>query len=136
MRSETAVALGARAPARQPTLRGLLAFDAATCLGMGVLLIVAATPLAPLLGLPQALLGWAGGLLLPSAALMAAGAALPSLRAALARLVVAGNLAWVVASVAVLGLTAPSGLGIAFVLAQALVVAVLAALERRALRAA
>jgi hypothetical protein len=133
----SAVSILARphASSAAPTLRGLLAFDAATCLGMGVLLVAAGTPLASLLGLPAALLGWAGLLLFPSAALMAAGAARRRPPTLLVRLVVAGNAAWVLASVAVLVLTAPTLLGIAVVLAQALAVAVLAALERRALRA-
>jgi hypothetical protein len=136
MRSENTVALGPRAPARLPALRGLLAFDAASCVAMGVLLVVAAEPLAPLFGLPATLLAWAGGLLLPSAALMAVAAALQPRGTGMAWLVVAGNVAWVLASAAVLVLTAPTALGVAVVLVQALAVALLGLLEGRALRAA
>jgi len=49
----------------------------------------------------------------------------------LARLVVAGNFAWVAASLAALVPVGPNALGAAFLLAQAAVVAALALLEAR-----
>jgi hypothetical protein len=117
-------------------LNAVLLFDAATCLLMGMALLVLADVVAPLLGLPAGLLRWAGALLLPCAALMAiAGIKVPAPRA-LVLLIVAGNLAWVVASVyvavAVAGITL---LGQAAVAAQALVVLVLAIQEWRGLSA-
>ena len=124
-----------RTSPRLPALRTLLVLDATTCLLMGGLLLAAAAPLASLLGLPQSLLGWAGLLLLPCAALMGAAAAMRRPLPALVWAVIAGNAAWVLASLGVLGL-ATTGLGVAFVLAQAFVVAVLLELERRALAAA
>jgi len=116
------------------SLRAVLAIDAGTCLAMGLLLVAAAAPLAGLLGLPEPLLFWAGMLLFPCAALMAGTAAMRPPPAALAWLVIAGNAAWVLASVGVLLVTAPNFLGTAFVLAQAAVVLVLLVVERRGLR--
>jgi hypothetical protein len=113
-------------------LRQILAIDAATCVAMGLLLVVAADPLSTLTGLPHALLFWAGVLLFPSALSMAAAAAVP--RPALVWLVIAGNAAWALASVAVATvLFEPTSVGRAFVLLQAAVVAVLLVLERRGL---
>lgn len=113
-------------------LAAVLLFDAATCLAMGVALLALAGVLASFLGLPVALLRWAGVLLLPCAALMAiAGRRVPPPRA-LVMLIVAGNLGWVTASayvaVALPGLTTAGQVG---VLAQGLAVLVLAVLEWR-----
>ena len=119
-----------------PSLRTLLLFDAATCLLMGVALLALTGPLSQWTALPPGLLTWAGALLLPIAAYMAAVALWWPGSAPAVWLVVAGNLAWVFASMAVIGGAAPANIwGIAFVLAQALVVAVLALLEAGALRA-
>ncbi|MBX3637407.1 MAG: hypothetical protein KF683_18720 [Rubrivivax sp.] len=113
----------------------VLWFDAATCLLMGAALLSLSAPLAVLLGLPPALLRWAGLLLLPCAMLMALAARQRPPASALVGLIVAGNLAWAVASGVVVavadGLTA---FGTAFVLLQAAAVLVLAALEWRGLR--
>lgn len=119
------------------SLRPLLAIDAATCAVMGLVLNIAAAPLAALTGLPAALLGAAGLSLLPIALFMALVAWRP--HPAAVRLVVLGNAAWVAASLLLVvptGWVAPTTLGIAFVLAQALAVAVLALLEQAAARAA
>jgi hypothetical protein len=117
-------------------LRAVLALDAATCLAMGALLVAAAAPLAGWLGLPQALLFWAGIVLFPCAALMAGTAALRPPPASLVRLVIVGNAAWVLASLGLLVVFSPNALGIAFVLVQAAVVLVLLRLEQRALQSA
>ena len=106
-------------------LRRTLAVDAATCAGFGVLLFLFHEPLAGLLGLPAAVLYHAGLALFPCAALMM----IARNRHSLSWVVVAGNAAWVVASVALLLLTSPTLLGYAFVIAQAVAVAVLAELE-------
>jgi hypothetical protein len=113
-------------------LRRTLAVDAATCVAMGALLVAFQAPLAGLLGLPAALLFYAGLALFPCAALMLAA----HRSRALAWLVVAGNAAWVAASVAVLLVASPTALGYAFVIAQALAVAVLAWLESLGIRTA
>jgi hypothetical protein len=131
--TDLALDRGARA-GRAITLRRLLAFDAATCLAMGVALLALAGPLAAPLGLPAGWLRGAGALLLPCAALMAWAARPAAHQRALAGVVVAGNAAWVAASVAVSALFALTAVGEALVLGQAAAVALLAALEARALR--
>ncbi|MDP3255638.1 MAG: hypothetical protein Q8S58_08935 [Bosea sp. (in: a-proteobacteria)] len=104
-----------------PLLRGALALDAAACAGMGVLLSLAAAPLSGLFALPPDLLRGAGLLLLPCAALLG----WLSRRRELPRLavlaVIGVNLIWIADSLLLLagGWFMPSGLGIAFVLAQA-----------------
>jgi hypothetical protein len=115
-------------------LRAVLAFDAVTCLVMGVLLVAGAAPLAGWSGLPVNLLRVAGVALFPSAALMATAAA--TRRPALVWLVIAGNVAWVLASLAVAAVVASAtAVGIISILVQAVAVAVLAWLEFRGLPA-
>lgn len=117
------------------SLRPLLLLDAATCAAMGLVLDFGAQPLAALTGLPAGLLLAAGISLFPIALFMAMSAWRP--HPAAVWLIIAGNAGWVLGSLALLipGLLAPTMLGIAFVLVQALAVAVLAWLERGALRA-
>lgn len=116
------------------SLRTLLAVDAATCALMGSALLAAPQALGGVLGLPPAFVGWAGVLLFPCALLMLVAALPRSTPPALAWLVVIGNAAWVLASLAVATIVfTPTALGVAFVLAQALAVALIAALEYRAL---
>lgn len=112
--------------------RALLRLDALVGLGCGLALSVAAGPLGALFGLPPTLLLIAGLALFPCAALMLLAArGTPGARV-LVTLVVVGNWAWAAASLALLALTSPSPLGIAFVLAQAAVVAGFAWFEGRA----
>lgn len=112
-------------------LRNALALDAAACAGTGLLLAFAAAPLAGLLGFPEAFLRGAGLVLLPCAALLA----LFSSRETLPRLavyaVIGVNLLWIADSILILvaGWFTPTGLGIAFVLAQAAAVAIVTELE-------
>ena len=108
-------------------LRGVLAFDAATCIIMGLLLALLPMPLSVWLGLPAALLLGAGLLLFPCAALMLLASARP--HPLLVGLVVFGNVAWVAASVLVVVLMGPAVLGAVFVVGQAVVVGVLAWVE-------
>lgn len=118
----------------EPDLTQILRVDAFTCIAMGMLLVAAATPMSALLGLPAPLLLWAGVVLFPCAALMLMAAQRPRF-APLVWVIVLGNLTWVAAS-AVVGLAFdPTPLGLAFVVVQAAVVAVLAWLEWRGLRA-
>jgi hypothetical protein len=113
-------------------LRPILAFDAATCAAMGLLLALAAGPIAAITALPVPLLREAGIVLLPFAAfvLWAAkrGGGWP------VQAVVAANIAWVAASVALIA--SPWGgnaFGMAFVTMQAATVALLAGLQWRGL---
>jgi len=112
-------------------VRTVLKLDALTCLAAGAVMSLGAVPLSAPLGLDPLLLLVAGCSLFPVAALFAWMAWTASLGPGLVRLAVVGNAAWVAASIAVLVLAAPTSLGIAFVAAQALVVAVLAAMEHR-----
>jgi hypothetical protein len=125
-------------PAFFPTVfvSRVLLLDAVTCAAMGALLTGLSSTLAPVLGLPMALLLWAGILLFPSAGLMVIAASLKPFRSLLCWLVVAGNVLWVVASIAVLTELEPTPLGLAFVLVQAAAVAILAMFEWRGIRQA
>ena len=114
-----------------PFLRNALALDAAACAATGVLLSLAAGPLAGLLGFPQGFLRGAGLTLLPCAALLAWFASRIALPRLAIHAVIAVNLIWIADSIVILvaGWFQPSGLGIAFVLAQAATVAVVTELE-------
>lgn len=116
----------------------LLLVDAASCAALGALLALVPTPVAGLTALPPALLLGAGLSLLPVAAFIAWVATRTPVPVAGVRVVVAGNLLWVAASLVLLvsGWIAPNALGTAFVAGQALVVALLAGLEHAALRGA
>ena len=128
------------ADALHPTsfLRFAMLGDAAASGATGLLLAAGAGTLAPLLGLREGLLRGAGLLLLPYAAFVAwlgarRGGGVP--RNAV-RAVVAINLLWALDSVLLLemGRVSPTGLGIAFVLAQAAVVLGFAGAQWMALR--
>jgi hypothetical protein len=116
-------------------LRRLLVVDAITCLAMGAALVFATAPLSGLTRLPSDLLLAAGLVLLPIAGFMLVLARRPSPSPAGVRVVIAGNMLWVLASV-LLPLSPqidPSGIGLLGLMAQAAGVAVLAALEQYAL---
>ncbi|MDO9707426.1 hypothetical protein [Paracraurococcus lichenis] len=119
-------------------LRRVLWLDAASCIGMGLLLAALAAPLARWFGLPQMLLHETGLFLIAFAALVAALAWRQASPRLLFWLVVVGNVLWALDSVLLLvsGWVAPTALGGVFVVAQALVVAVLAELEYAGLRRA
>ncbi len=118
------------------SLRGILRLDAITCAAMGAGLLLASEPVGTLTRLPTALLFAAGALLMPVAVFIAVVAERPA-RAAVGA-VILGNLAWVLASLALLlgGHVSPNALGATFVLVQALAVFALATLEGAALRGA
>ncbi len=127
----------ASSDAGMAALRRILAVDGVTGIAMGALLTPAAAALAPWLGLPQALLFWAGVLLFPCAALMLATARMPRPAPLLTWVVIVGNAAWVLGSAYVaFGPLEPTVPGRLFVVAQALVVSALTVLEWRALRRA
>ena len=115
-------------------LSRVLLADAATCLVFGLLLVVDGSALSGPLGLPVGLLHGAGALLLPCAALLLWLGLRPAPRPWMVGGVIALNAVWVVDSVLLLELTAPTMLGTLFVLAQAAVVALLALLERAGMR--
>lgn len=108
-------------------LKRILFLDAAATGVMGLALLTAAEALGRWTGLQPGLLQGAGAVLVPFAALLAWAALqrAPSRRIVLALIV--GNALWVIDSVLLLFTPwlSPNGLGVAFVLGQALAVAVL-----------
>jgi hypothetical protein len=116
------------------TLKNILAVDAATCAVAAVVGIFDAPLIAPLLGLPEAVVFIAGWICLPAALLLGFLILQPS--KALLNLIVLGNIGWVLASLAVVMLLGASmtGIGIATVVAQAIGVLVFALLEAKGAR--
>ena len=117
-------------------LRNVLVADGVVTGATALLLAVAAGPLGDLFDLPVTLLRVAGLALIPSGALVLGLGVRGTTSRPLVRLLIAANLAWVVASVGLLlsGWVDPSGIGIAFTLLQAAVVAAFADLQYRGLR--
>lgn len=121
---------------RETFLRRVLLVDAASSALMAVALMAGADALAPILGLPKALLLGAAVAFVPFAALVLWIATRETLPRAGAWIVIGLNAAWAVDSVLLLftDWVSPAALGTAFVLAQAAAVAVLAELEFVGLR--
>jgi hypothetical protein len=119
-----------------PYLRRVLWADALVCLTCGLLLVLGAQLLADLLALPATLLLPTGIFLLPYGALVAwiATRANPPRWAVWAVVIV--NVLWVVGSFALLvsGGVTPNALGIAFIIAQAAIVACFAIVQTVGLR--
>jgi hypothetical protein len=109
-----------------PFLRNALLVDAAASGATALLMIAGAGLLDGLLGLPAALLRGAGLVLVPYVAFVVwAGTHTPIQGGAVWAIIVA-NAAWAIASIALLvGFLSPTLLGTAFVIGQALVVALL-----------
>jgi hypothetical protein len=117
-------------------LRRMLMADAAISGLTAALMILAAAPLAALLALPQALLHWAGLVLIPYVALVTWVASRAEGNATVVRFVVICNFAWAHASIAVLmtGWISPNVFGYGYVIVQAVAVAALGELQWLALR--
>jgi hypothetical protein len=121
-----------------PLVRKTLLADAAVSGAAAVLMITGAGLLGPLLSIPKSLLFWAGLLLVPFVAMLLIVARRETAHRMILLDIVLLNVLWVVASFAVilLGVVEPNALGIAFIAAQALAVALFAALQVGALKAA
>lgn len=122
-------------------LRNVLSLDALTCVVSGIASLAFGSVLAEPLGLSVGLQHGAGVVLLAVGAFIAftattISAPLSNASRWLVWMVVLGNAAWVLASVLVLAtkIEQPTSLGMGYVIAQALVVAVLAELEHTGLR--
>jgi hypothetical protein len=117
-------------------LRYALLADAIASGATGLLLIAGAGFLAGLLGLPTALMRAAGVLLVPYVAFVAFVATRETTSRAAVQVVIACNAVWAAASMLLLvtDYVAPTGLGTAFVIAQAAVVAVFGELQFVGLR--
>ena len=119
-----------------PFLRQVLFVDAAVSGAAGLLMAAGAPFLSPLLGLPENLLFWAGLALFTFVALLIAVARRGKASRLILIDIVAINALWVAASFGLLisGAVQPTMLGYAFVIAQALAVALLAELQLIGLR--
>jgi len=119
-------------------LRKALLADAFVSGAAAILMTAGAGLLGPLLDLPAALLFWAGLALIPFVAMLLVLARREAASRLLLLDIVLVNALWVVASFTIigLGLVAPNTLGMLFIIAQALAVALFAALQLSALRSA
>ena len=118
-------------------LRAVLFADSASCIATGAAQVLATSALAGALRLPAPLLLGTGVFLLAYAAVVAAVATRDPIPRPLVWLFVAGNFAWAAGCVALLVASplAPTPLGQAWIVAQAVTVVVLAELQWAALRA-
>ena len=119
-------------------LRNVLLADAVSCVASGGLQLAFTGAMAQLMNLPAALLTGTGVFLVVYAAVVAFVATRDPVPRAIVWLLVVGNLGWALGCIAVAttGMLAPSALGMAWVLAQAATVVVLAELQWAGLRRA
>jgi hypothetical protein len=117
-------------------LRRAIQADALVSGAMALLLTFGAGPLSSLLNLPEALLRETGLFLIGYAALVGWLGSRPSMPQALVVIVIAGNAAWTLGSIALLfsGAVTPNLLGEAFVAIQAVAVGAFAELQYIGLR--
>jgi hypothetical protein len=117
-------------------LRRALVADGAISGATGLMMLAGAGMLEPVLGIPAALMRAAGIALLPFAGMVLYFAQQPVIPRATVMTVIGLNAAWVAASVLLLvsGWIAPTTLGTAFVIVQAVVVGAFAELQYAALR--
>ena len=117
-------------------LRFTLLADAVASGATGLMMIAGADLLTGLLGLPVALMREAGLLLVPYVTLIAYVGTRQNIPHGAVKAIIALNVLWVLASVGVLvgGFVAPTALGYAFVIFQAIVVGVFAELQFLGLR--
>ena len=116
---------------RNTFLRYALLADAVASGATGLLLIAGADLLTALLGLPVAMMREAGLLLVPYVALVAFVGTREAISRPAVQAIIALNVLWVAGSIGLLmsGYVAPTALGTAFVIAQAVVVGVFAELQ-------
>jgi hypothetical protein len=121
---------------RNTFLRYALLADAVASGATGLLLIAGADLLTGLLGLPVALMREAGLLLVPYVALVAFVGTRETISRPAVHAIIVLNVLWVAASIGLLmgGSVAPTALGTAFVIAQAVAVGVFAELQFVGLR--
>jgi hypothetical protein len=114
-----------------PFLRNALMADALFSSGGAIIMMAGETALAPLLELPVSLLFLSGVTLLPFVAMLIIVVRAEAVPATLLVAIVTINVLWALASFALLlgSAVSPNVFGTAFVTAQALAVALLAALE-------
>jgi hypothetical protein len=123
-------------PRQNTFLRYALIADAVASGATGALMIAGADLLTGLLGLPVALMRESGLLLVPYVGLVAFVGTRDSIPFTAVKAIIALNVLWVLGSVGLLvgGFVAPTLLGYAFVIVQAIAVGVLAELQIVGLR--
>ncbi len=119
-----------------PFLRNVLLLDALVSGAAAIILLGGAHMLSPLLEIPQSLLFWSGAALVPFVLMVLAVSRRQAVSRGMLLEIIAVNAAWVIASFGLLvsGFIAPNLLGIAFVSAQAIAVALSAELQYVGLR--
>lgn len=119
-----------------PFLRNVLLLDALVSGAAAIILLGGAHMLSPLLEIPQSLLFWSGAALVPFVLMVLAVSRRQAVSRGMLLEIIAINAAWVIASFGLLvsGFIAPNLLGIAFVSAQAIAVALFAELQYVGLR--
>mgnify|MGYP001099905518 CR=1 FL=1 len=112
-------------------LRRILQADAVLCVVSGLLLSGGSSLLGPLLNIPNSLLFYSGLILFPIALFIGVTAQRPNISRAAVWAIVAVNTLWVLESFAILllGWVTPNAFGTAFVVVQAIVVALFAGLQ-------
>ena len=124
-------ALAQPQPHAHPLLRRAFLLDAVATGGLGLAMAAGAPWLQPWLGLPVGLLQEAGLICIAFAACLAYALTRAGIGKAMSRFAIGVNALWVLASLGLLasGWVEPTTLGVVFVVAQALVVAVFAELQ-------
>lgn len=117
-------------------LRNVLLLDALASGATAIILLGGAHMLSPLLEIPQSLLFWSGAALVPFVLMVLAVSRRQTVSRTMLVEIIAINVLWVVASFGLLvsGVVSPNLLGIAFVSAQAIAVALFAELQYVGLR--
>lgn len=113
------------------SLKTFLIADAVTCAGVFAFGLLAAAPVAALLGVPEQVVTIGGGICLAAGLLMLVAALQEVPNPSLIKLIALGNIGWVAASLGVaaaFGATM-TGLGLVVVLAQAVAVLAFAIIE-------
>ena len=114
-------------------VRPALLIDAAASAATATLLIVGTSLLETWLAIPATLIREAGLILAPYVALVVIVATRPQISTRAVWGIIACNGLWTAASFAILAFISPNGLGVAFVIGQALAVAALGVLQWAAL---
>lgn len=119
-----------------PFLRNVLLLDALASGATAIILLGGAHMLSPLLEIPYDLLFWAGAALVPFVLMVLALSRRQTISRTMLVEIIAINALWVIASFGLLvsGVVSPNLLGIAFVSAQAIAVALFAELQYVGLR--
>lgn len=117
-------------------LRRVVLLDALASGATGLLMIAGADLVEDLLGLPAALLRGAGLVLVPYVAFVVYAGTRETISRPAVWIIIIANVAWAAASALLLvsGWVSPTALGYAFVIAQAVVVALLGELQYMGLR--